>query len=250
MKNLILAFIIVIVLFCDSCSPIYYVPNTQNIPMLEAQGQSKISASFNLTDATAGGELQAAHAVTNRIAVLANLLYCKAKDDNANGSGKQIELGPGYYKKIANNLIFESYALVGFGNVENIFTKTHYTTKDTIRFDENVKANFYRIGLQPSISYKKKNFDIAFSTKLSNVVYNNIKGNLVNEVNSVLVNEVDDLKKNKNNLFMEPALTISGGSSKFKLQLQLQKSYNLSNAKFKYDDFQLSLGLKYLLMKS
>jgi hypothetical protein len=82
------------------------------------------------------------------------------------------------------------------------------------------------------------------------VVYNNIKGNLVNEVNSVLVNEVDDLKKNKNNLFIEPALTIRGGSSKFKLQLQLQKSYNLSNAKFKYDDFQLSLGLKYLLMKS
>ena len=99
MKNLILAFIIGIVVFCYSCSPIYYVPNTQNIPQLEQKGQSKLSASFNLTDATAGGELQAAHAVTNRIAVLANLLYCKAKDDNANGSGKQIELGPDIIKK-------------------------------------------------------------------------------------------------------------------------------------------------------
>jgi hypothetical protein len=58
------------------------------------------------------------------------------------------------------------------------------------------------------------------------------------------VNEVDDLKKNKNNLFIEPALTVSGGSSKLKLQLQLQKSYNLSNAKFKYDDFSTLLGIE------
>lgn len=223
MKNV--AILLICVTFAG-CGAVYYVPNTQNVPVMKEKGQTNLSLGINTSESTDGFEFQGAYGLTDKIALQLNFDRVKSSDDSSYGSGNFVEFGPGYYKNLSKHFVFETYGLLGFGS---------------LRYEENynepqeIKANFFRVGLQPSISFSSKYFIASLSGRIANLNYNSVSGNYY---------DVDYLKANNSHWLIEPALTVQGGSENVKLQLQFQLSENLTDTYFSQDYSLLSLGLK------
>ncbi len=219
-----------------SCSPKFYTPNTLNVPLISKKGESNLTLSGNDHQA----EFQGAYGIANNIAVKANGgLFIPSDLDNGNGgSGKFIEFGGGYFNAINEHWVFETYGLLGFGNFENHLPSTK---NDHPQTNGDISANILRVGIQPNFGYKSKYFSAAVSSRIVNLSYSNIKGDLIFED----VNQLNYLKDNSSNFLIEPAFTVRGGLEKFKLQLQFGYSLNLSNNDFRQDNSFLTLGLNF-----
>ena len=224
MKNLIL---LLICATLNGCGAVYYVPNTQNVPVMKEKGQTNLSIGLNSSESVDGFEFQGAYGLTDKIALQLNGDWVSSSDGESSGAGHIIELGAGYYKNLSKNFVFETYGLIGFGGMKY---------DDNYNTPQEVKANFIGIGLQPSVSFTSKYFIASLSGRLANLKYNNISGNLINDV--------DYLKANNSFWLAEPALTLQAGFEDVKLQLQFQYSYNLTNPDFIQDYSLVSLGLK------
>jgi hypothetical protein len=237
MKNLLLFIGFTTFLFCTtSCNPKFYTPNTHNVPLLTEKGETNLSLSGNANQV----EFLGAYGIGKNFAVVADggLFIPKDLDNGDGGSGKFLEIGGGYFKPLDNHLVFEAYGLVGFGSVENHFPSTINSNPQTLG---KISANILRIGIQPNFGYKTKYFSAAISARICNLSYNKIDGSLYYENEF----QTDYLSKNSSNFLVEPALTIRGGLKKIKLQLQYGLSFNVSNADFRQDKNQLTVGLNF-----
>ncbi len=236
MKNFIKLIFAVTILVLASCSPKFYTPNTQNVPLLTEKGETNLTLAGNTNQV----EFQGAYAVTQHFALQANGgLFIPADLDNGNGgSGKFIEVGGGYFNPIDEHWVFEAYGLIGIGNFENHFPSSLIDYPETTG---DISANILRVGIQPNFGYKSKYFSAAISTRISNISYNNIQGSLVFDDD----NQIDYLEDNSSNLLFEPALTVKGGIEKFKLQLQYGYSFNLTNADFMQDESFFTVGINF-----
>jgi hypothetical protein len=105
----------------------------------------------------------------------------------------------------------------------------------------DISASVLRYGIQPNFGYKSNNFSAALSSRVVNLTYSNIEGDLIFDG----VDQVNYLKDNSSNFLIEPALTLRGGFEKIKLQLQYGYSINLSNNDFTQDKSYLTLGLNF-----
>lgn len=224
MKNVTLLLIFATL---TGCSPIYYVPNTQNVPVIKEKGQTNVSIGLNSSESTDGFELQGAYGLTDKIALQFNTDWVKSNEGDSNGSGSIVEFGPGYYKKLSEHVVFETYGLFGFGGLKYEENSGNF---------QNINAKFFRVGLQPSISFSSKYFIASLSTRLAHLKYNSVSGNYY---------DVDYLKANNSFWLIEPALTLQAGSEDVKLFVQLQFSDNLTDPYFMQDDTLISLGLKF-----
>lgn len=229
-----ISIILLIGAFATSCSPLFYSPNTQNVPLISQKGDNTLTVSGNGNQV----ELQGAYGITESIAIQANGLYIPRNEDNGNGgSGKFLEIGAGYFTPIADNFVFETYGIIGVGSMENHFP----TTQGDTGSKGDISANVMRIGIQPNFGYKSKHFEAALSSRIVNLTYNNIKGDL----NFNGENQITFLNDNKSNFLIEPAITLRAGLERVKLQVQYGYSYNLSNSDFKQDNSFLTLGLSF-----
>ncbi len=228
--------LILLAAMISSCSPRFYTPNSQNIPMMREQGQTVVTGGGSGSRA----ELQAAYGLTDHIAVQANggLFFPKNIENGDGGSGHFVEGGIGYYKPVYQSFSFETYALLGGGRVENHLLSTTGSDPGT---NGKLDATIMRYGLQPSFSYVTKYFTVGLSTRIAMLNYSDISGNLV----YASENQQQYLQDNNNNFLFEPALTMRGGSEKLKLQIQFIRSYNFSNPKFKQDFNAATIGLNY-----
>ncbi len=216
------------------CSPRYYIPNTQNVPMIKAKNQVNFSVAGN----TNQFELQAAYGITDAVAIQANGAFMGTEDKNTGngGSGQFYEGGIGLYKNIGDKMLFDTYLLGGFGTLNNTFPST---LKDYPGTSGKISSNVIRAGIQPSLSFISKYFSVSASTRLASLNYAGVSGSLIFEN----TDQVAYLKDNNSGILVEPALTLRGGFEKVKLQIQLTRSYNLSNPSFKQDFSLLSFGL-------
>lgn len=81
----------------------------------------------------------------------------------------------------------------------------------------DISANVLRVGIQPNFGYKSKYFEVALSSRVVNLMYNSIEGDLIYNGK----NQIDYLNDNKSSFLLEPAITIRGGLEKIKLQIHL-----------------------------
>lgn len=236
MSKLSSPFLATTLLLAVACSPKYYVPNTQNVPIISERGQTNLSVAGNGNQV----EFQGAYGLNDALALQVNGALMRPKDDdNGNGgSGNLFEGGLGYYRNINSNFVFDTYGLIGVGKMENDFPSSVTTYPGTTG---KISASMLRLGLQPSISFRQQYFSISGSVRVSSLTFSKVEGSLTFED----VDQVAYLRDNESNVLVEPALTIRGGLEKLKLQLQLAKSFNLSNSDFKQDDTLLSLGLNF-----
>ncbi len=237
MKNIyglpILVFIFVLGM---SCNPTFYVPNTQNVPMIGEKGQVNLSLAGNANQV----EIQGAYGLSSKFALQANTAFYIPRDlDNGNGGGgKLFELGLGYYRPIRERIIFETYALFGIGGMENHFPTTLAANPNTTG---KISALLNRYTIQPILGFNEKYYSVIFSSRFSSLNYGNYKGSLVFDN----ADQTEYLKANRINFLIEPALTVRVGSEKIKFQLQVMHSFNLSNDLFKQEDDLISMGLNF-----
>lgn len=228
-------FLAVLSLLMAACSPKYYVPNTQNVPLFTDAGQVSLTAVGNGNQV----EFQGAYALTNSIGIMANTGFYNPKDDgNGNGgSGKLFEGGIGYYKPFGEHLVFETYGLVGFGDFENHFPSTGSSNTGKI------SGKLSRFALQPAIGFTANRFSIALSSRLSSLHYGEPDGDLIfdNE------DQIAYLTENDAFFLVEPALTLRAGLKKIKLQLQLTRGFNLTDKEFRQEESLLSVGVNFNL---
>ncbi len=230
MKDLAKLIFFVVGIGLVACSPKYYTPNTQNVPLISEKGETNLTLSGNGNQI----EFQGAHGVGNSFAIQANggLFIPADLNNGSGGSGKLIEFGAGYFKPITSNLIFETYGLFGVGSFENHISDVA---------SGNISASIFRFGIQPSIGFKSRFFSAALSSRFVNLMYSKIEGDLVYEG----LGQVQYLKDNASNFLVEPAVTLRGGFDKVKLQLQYGYSVNLSKSDFKQDNNFLTFGLNF-----
>lgn len=221
-------------LFLGACTPYYYIPNTQNVPMVKEKGGNALVVAGNGNQF----ELQGAYGITDNLALQLNggFVFPNDETDGDGGTGKIIEAGIGYYKNISPVLLFDVYALAGGGQMENHFPSTLSAYPATTG---KISAGLARFSLQPSLSYHTKYFSVSASTRLSSLNYGNIKGSLIFGSEDQVVYLTD----NKSNFLIEPALTLRAGLQRVKLQLQLLKSFNLSNSDFSQEEGLVTIGL-------
>lgn len=236
MRNSILILASGCFILLTSCNPKYYTANTQNVPLISHKGETNLTLAGNGNQV----EAQGAYGITKNIAIQANGgLFIPGDLDNGNGgSGRFLEVGGGYYQPLDNNLVFEIYGLFGMGSVENHLPSTIADYPSTTG---DISASILRYGIQPNFGYKSKYFTVAVSSRIVNMNYSNIKGDLIFDNQ----NQVAYLESNKSNFLIEPAITIRGGLDKIKLQLQYGYSLNLSNSSFKQDKTMFTIGLNF-----
>lgn len=221
----------IITILTLGCGPEYYVPNSQNIPIMKSKGQTNLGIGYNESEYTRGFELQTAHAITNHLALQLNGDWVNSKNDTSNdykATGRMLEVGAGYFKDIASNFTFETYGLLAFGKIELENNKSG---------TDNLSAKFNRVGIQPSLSYSRKHFSTSLSSRIVHLKYKDISGSSNNF-------DPDYLKTNNAYWLLEPALTIQVGSENLKFQLQYVYSYNLTNPSFEQERDIISLGIK------
>ncbi len=236
MKNLKKFIFLVVGFGFASCSPIYYSPNTQNVPLISEKGETNLTVTGNGNQV----EFQGAYGIAENIALQVNggLFIPADINDGNGGSGKFIDIGGGYFNPITENWIFETYGILGVGGFENHLPSTK---ADYPLTSGDISANILRVGIQPNFGYKSKYFSAAVSSRIVNLFYSNIKGNLMYNNK----NQQDYLTENSSNFLLEPAITIRGGFERLKLQLQYGYSFNLSKSDFRQDNTFLTLGLNF-----
>lgn len=238
MKNVLVLFsIVIIIALFSSCSPKFYAPNTHNVPLISHKEDVQITVSGNVDQV----ELQGAAAVSDGISViLSGGLFIPKNEENGNGgSGKFIEAGPGFFLPISSNFVFETYGLIGIGSFENHLPGS---TEET-NTKGDISARLTRFGIQPNFGYKSEYFSVGISSRFVHVGYRDIKGDLIFEG----IDQIQYLKDHRSNFMIEPALTLRGGIEKAKLQLQVGKSFNVSNSDFRQDDLLMTVGLFFKL---
>jgi len=197
-----------------------YVPNSQNVPMMEEKGDIKANVGAK--------DLQVAYAVTDHVGVMVNGYY--NKNDWAVTSGtlenkyystrSLIEGGAGYYTAFGDIGRFEVYGGAGYGSVRH-----DYDLVDDGNTTESnsYKANITRFFMQPAVGIQKESVGLAFSTRFAGVTFSNADSSGYDPT-ELLDEGLTDLENNLF-LFLEPAVTFRVG---FKyVQAEFQPYYNL-----------------------
>jgi len=219
---------VLLLLLAASCSPLY-VPNTRNVPLFKESGEFQAAVFAT----TAGADVQAAYAITDHVAVMGNYSRGSLKETSPDYTRKNSfgELGLGYYR-VKRHSRLEVFAGYGIGK------GTSYNQYYFFGLNNDVIATgkFNRLFLQPSIGTNNKNFNLAFTPRLSWVKYTEFSA----------PNNKTVTPDEKYQLFIEPAVT-----GKFHLVGNLHGIFQLgldlptpADPYFDYMPLQFAFGLQ------
>jgi hypothetical protein len=240
-----------IAVLLSSCTHYYYLQNIQNVPLFKGKNEYRLSASLGTGRASTSTELQAAYSITNNIGVMTNYMSARggSKSGRNWGKGNYLEGAIGYYKPIGTSGVFELYS--GFGGSKQyheytttvwdgiwLVSRTYYGTSS---------LSFNKIFIQPSYGVFFDNFDFAFSTRIGELFYHKIDNQITcGSIDYIVLNNI---AKNKNYLFIEPAITARGGWESFKFQIQLAYTSYLNKSDMNFEPSHFSIGLYLPLSK-
>lgn len=235
-----LLFCLILTDFLNSCTPCYYAPNSQNVPLLEGKKDSRASASLRIGGYTAGCDFQGAFALTNQLGIMANYsyntgLYSPSDDTTLSGlKGNLLEIGLGYYKPFKDRYIFEVYGGAGTSWIKTPENNYYGLVTSTV--------HYWNLFIQPTFGMHKKNMEFAYSARFRVLDYNRVKYDLNDNghVDQVMI----DLEGLPMTYLIEPAITYRTGKGLFKTQVQLGFSIPLNNIDhLAFDPFYLSIGM-------
>ncbi|WP_298741449.1 hypothetical protein [uncultured Chitinophaga sp.] len=162
-------------LFLASCNKYIYVPNTVNAPLLKEKHELKASISPT--------NYQAAFAVANKIAIMANGQYVYRWDLNDNDTrsndddlfldkhtrGGVFEGAVGFFQPLdtKKRMIFDTYAGFGAGRFKTLDRAFNDDGSTGIVNDYQLTTRFSKFFVQPSIGFVHPVFEAVFSSRVS-----------------------------------------------------------------------------------
>ena len=194
--------VIILAFFCiglvfSSCTTVY-TPTEVNAPLHKDKNEFTAGASYS----TAGASLQLAYSVTKNIAVFGSGSWMSIKDNNSRDYQRYGEFGAGYFKSFdrSKSSRFEVFFGTGFGEA------TSYEND----FDAEEKGNYYKLFLQPDISYSIGWIDLALAMRIVYLKYTSYSYNPETENNYYLPSAFG----------IEPVVMIRVGPPNFKIKYQ------------------------------
>ncbi|HEX8517609.1 MAG TPA: hypothetical protein VF868_15535 [Bacteroidia bacterium] len=228
-----------VILGLSSCTTSTYVSNNVNTPLLKEQGEVKLTVDQN--------NLQVAVGVTDNIGLMVNG-FSKSYQGKEyfKHNGKLGEIGLGYYLPFKKNMIFETYAGVGAGNLEK---KVSYTNHENTVITNSWDARGSKAFIQPSIGYCNKYIELAFTPRFSFVKYK--KFNSIGFSEAELAADHLDNGKLTSGIFTfaEPALTLRFGYKFFKIQAQYGRTINIGRPEIAHGNDFGSIGFTFDIAK-
>ena len=215
-----------VLLLLSSCASLY-VPNTVNSPLLTEKKETAINLSYGMN----GFDLQGAYAMTNHIGLMVNTSASPLLNPNGKSFHGHLfaEAGLGCMFQFGESGVFDFYTGGGYGNIKS---KSNVVLDGKSNIDE-AEGNGYRYFIQPSIGFKKSNFQFAFSLRgvlldLDNVWYQNSTQYTQEE-----------------GMFVEPTFNIRVGKKRvmFQSQIGLSMPIEPSATEIRYRPLMVSLGL-------
>ncbi len=195
---------------------VVYVPNVINTPLLSEKGEIQANLNFG----SSGFDPQISGAVSDHVGLMLNGSFKNSSWNNSIYFNKHnfVEAGAGYFKKFEKYGVMEVYGGAGIGNI-----KSYY---QDIWSDSAVSVKSRRFFIQPAMGVKTDYFEGSFASRF------------------VLLN-LDIDSETRTNFFIEPAVTLKGGSKNIKAVFQLGYSFPLGAVTDKlYDPFLLSFGIQ------
>jgi hypothetical protein len=236
-----------LVALLSSCSHYYYVPNVQNVPLFREKNEYRISVNYGVGESVCT-EVQAAYSVTDKIGVMTNFMSAKGIDNSEDswGKGNYLDGAIGYYKPLSKSGVFEIYGGIGGSKQHHQYNSEFFDPYNPVPSNSNAgksDLSFAKLFVQPSLGMTSNGFDLAFSTRLCWLYFNKIDNHIDKLLNEFEFYKLNSIVRNRNFLFVEPALTIRGGWKNVKLQLQGSTATYLNNHKWYFNDYHLSIGL-------
>jgi len=225
------------------CSHKYFYPITPNVPMHSNSGEFTASGGYTFNDEYDGVEGQLAYSLTNHVGLTGNFIYVKGVQNEINdyGTGKMGELGIGYFSTI-NKFHFAVYAGGGLGD------QLHKYPTDTVNFSTS-EMNMNRIYIQPSVGFKSKYFETAFSTRFSRLDFSNVTSNIDAVSDPYNYDIVTLIDEDRPFYLFEPSIMLRAGSERIKFQTNLGLLYDFKD-KGVFVRSAISLGIHVRLGKT
>jgi hypothetical protein len=241
-----------------ACSPVYYSPTAPVLSGFEKKGDLSITAGAGYADklttveflnrepnvpapsgsntSLEGADFSIAYSPFDHIGVHYNMTYfygSEREDSRLNerysGNGLFHNIGIGFYEKLEGNIIWETYANLGIGNVDI-----------ESNAGRNLNASISKLGAHTGLLYKKRSFEMGGLLSLSRLKYSSINGSL--EFQNV--SQAEYLLDNDAHLLLEPAIIVRAGHKNVKFQFSLANSTNLTNIDFRQNNLNASFGVQ------
>lgn len=233
-------FLFLLPVLLTSCGQYYYMANVTNVPLFREKGEAcatvvKANAGLpaiqelpsaignTIVEQSNSIEIQAAYALTDHWAVMANGAYYTNDEDRAH----LWEIGAGYHAWIARHFVAEAYAGVGIGRL--LLSE---------EYGKVTEVPLTRGFLQPDIGYVSRNFEAALSVRVCPLWYN------VPDQYMGPFEDAVSLIPTSCRVLVEPALTLRFGLRMAKLQFQWCYSQNMGE-EFDMVDQTFSAGLQF-----
>lgn len=226
LKICLLLSVVVTICLTSGCSSYYYMPNTQNVPLMKEKGEIKFSANFSAGDYLEAHEFQGAYAFSDKFAAIANSQFVNEEGGDIEGRGHIVEAGVGHFIPLSDKFVFEVYSGLGGGRVRNDYDDASASS-----------MKIRKIFLQPQVGLVTKNFDLAISTRLSTLTYHDIE-----TLNASSNPDIILIRDNRTSLLSETALTARFGFKNAKLQAQYVVANNLTFNELPMENYIGSIG--------
>jgi hypothetical protein len=203
------------------CGSYHYMPNTHNVPLFHEKGEVRAMIGRSVVGSPPpqyllqtmgsmilynqpGFELQGAYALTGHVGLMANGFSVHNGSDL---KARFAEAGAGWFTELGDHVVVEAYATAGMGVI-----------REELDRGGSTRINLARACLQPGLGYSSRNFDLAFSLRITALSYGGYSGPLTDadgeEVGTAL------LDGQAPRVIMEPALTLRFGPRSAKMQVQ------------------------------
>jgi len=237
-QSITVTFILAIAM--SSCTHYYYIPNVQNVPLFREKNEFRGTIAAGGGEEISTAEVQVAYSVTKNLAIMTNFMSGKGGEveDNNWAKGKYLDGAVGYFKPFNEFGSFEIYAGFGACNQHH-----QYGTKDYS--DGTADLSFVKYFLQPSLGLTFRAFDIAISTRFSQLSFYKVDNQIT--MDNIELYYVDTIAQNKKSYLFEPALTIRGGWKNVKVQLQFSASKNLTQPNLRFEKSNISIGIYFTI---
>lgn len=219
----------------SSCSHTYYLPTSPNVPLFKEKNEVQANGSLGY-DGTGIGSKQAqvAYSVTNHFAVTGTYADFHGGDQNRfdYGQAQYYEMTAGYFKPIHNQLVFDVFG--GYGYCQQYHQFSVY---------ETASLDFHKLIVRPTIGYTSNYFDVAFTSSINHLSYNNASINIIRSKNDLEL--IQKLDRAKNIFLFEPSMMYRLGWKYVKFQAQWSITVPLNHHDLDLNSGQVSAGLSF-----
>lgn len=226
------------------CGTYHYMPNSHNVPLFHERGEVRAmigkstpgtpgpkyllqTMALMIVDEQPGFELQGAYALTDHLGLVLNGF---SVHNGRSLNARYAEAGAGWFTELDDHVVVEAYATAGLGRIR----------QEVSRNGEG-RIDLARACLQPALGYSSRNFDLAFSLRLTALVFHDYEGPALDDHG--YDRRMAALAGQAPRAIVEPALTLRFGPRSARMQLQWGWANNLGRPLDMVDQ-TFSLGLQ------